>query len=183
MSNNVFSTCELTVATYVHHSRLLAGKRSNMMASALLAAATSLMWNHGNSIYFANAYASEPMSQQRSNAWTGYDIERPLAPPFPNGPCGGKVVTLPRSDLFSRQKESGNPLFNFNLSPFSSLENAVIPPRDIKVWLPKEYHSSEYSSQRFPVLYCHDGQTGEFLCVMVHASKTPPINVTHNHHT
>jgi hypothetical protein len=153
-----------------------------MMASILLAAATSLMWSHGNSIYFANAYASEPLSQQRSNAWTGFDIERPLAPPFPNGPCGGKVVTLPRGDLFSRQKESGNPLLNFNRNPFSSFENAVLPPRDIKVWLPKEYHSSEYSRRRFPVLYCHDGQTGEFSCFMAHASKTPPINVTLNQH-
>jgi hypothetical protein len=150
-----------------------------MMARVLLAA-TSLMWNHVDSI-FANAYA-EPMSPKRSNTWTGYHIERPLAPPFPNGPCGGKVITLPRVDLFSGQKDNGNPLLNFNLNPFSSLENAVLPPRDIKVWLPKEYHFPEYSRQRFPVLYCHDGQTGEFSCVMVNmivtipfASKTLPM--------
>ena len=136
-----------------------ADKRANMMASVLLLlAAASLVW------CFANAYTSESMPQQRSIAWTGYHVERPLEPPFPNGPCKGKVITLPRVDLFPGQEVSGNPFLNLNLNPFSSLENVVLPPRDVKVWVPKEYHSSEYRHQRFPVLYCHDGQTGELPC-------------------
>jgi hypothetical protein len=126
-------------------------------------AAASLVW-----CFVANAYTSESMPQQRSNAWTSHQVERPLAAPFPNGPCGGQVITLPRADLFPGQEVGGNPFFsgnnpflNLSLNPFSSLENVVLPPRDVKVWLPKEYHSPEYRHQRFPVLYCHDGQTGE----------------------
>jgi len=34
----------------------------------------------------------------------------------------------------------------------------VIAPRDVKVWLPSEYHSPENRMKRFSVLYCHDGQ-------------------------
>jgi hypothetical protein len=132
-----------------------------MVSVPLMLAAASLMW------CYANAYTSEYMPQQRPNAWTSYHVERPLAPPFPNGPCGGKVITLPRVDIFPGQVVSGisgNPFLNLNLNPFSSLENVVLPPRDVKVWLPKEYHFSEYRHQRFPVLYCHDGQTGELSC-------------------
>jgi hypothetical protein len=132
-----------------------ADKRANIMVLLLV------------SCFVANAYTSESMPQQRSNAWTSYHVERPLAAPFPNGPCGGQVITLPRVDLFPGQEVSGNnPFFNLNqLNPFTSLvENVVLPPRDVKVWLPKEYHSSEYRHQRFPVLYCHDGQTGELSC-------------------
>ncbi len=140
-----------------------ADKRANMVLLRL--AAGCLV-----SCFVANAYTSEsmPQHQQRSNAWTSYHVERPLAAPFPNGPCGGQVVTLPRVDLFPGQEVSSgnNPFFNLNqLNPFTSLvENVVLPPRDVKVWLPKEYHSSEYRHQRFPVLYCHDGQNGELSC-------------------
>jgi len=104
---------------------------------------------------FAHAYASESMPQQsRPNPLSHHYDDRPLAPPFPNGSCGGTVVTLPRRDLFPGQSDE-NLLF---INPFSSLENVVLPPRDVKVWLPKEYHSSEYRNERFPILYCHDGQ-------------------------
>ena len=100
-----------------------------------------------------------PQQQQRPSPLSRHD-ERPLAPPFPNGSCGGTVITLPRTKLFG-PVESENSFLNLNLGPFSSLENVVLPPRDVKVWLPKEYHSPEYRNTRFPILYCHDGQNGE----------------------
>ena len=92
-----------------------------------------------------------------------HHVERPLAPPFPNGACGGTVVHLPQKDIFPLQAGNSNPFLNLlNLDPLSSFENVVLPPRDVKVWLPREYHS-EHSNRRFPILYCHDGQNGKKL--------------------
>jgi hypothetical protein len=91
-----------------------------------------------------------------------HHVDRPLAPPFPNGACGGTVVTLPRKHLFPGQdgRSNNNPFLNLiNIDPLSSFENVVLPPRDVKVWLPREY--SEHSKRRFPILYCHDGQNGK----------------------
>lgn len=39
-----------------------------------------------------------------------------------------------------------------------SLNDVVLPSRDVRVWLPEEYNQNEYSQHSFPVLYCHDGQ-------------------------
>ena len=90
------------------------------------------------------AYTSESMpSSQQQRALSNksiYHADRPLSPPFPNGSCGGSVVTLPR-DLWSTD----------NL-PFPSFGNLVLPPRDVKVWLPKEYHLPEFRYHKFPVL-------------------------------
>lgn len=76
-----------------------------------------------------------------------------------NGPCDGTVVSIPRKDIFPGQANDRNSFLNLNLDPFSSLENVLLPPRDVKVWLPKGYY--ENRSQRYPVLYCHDGQNGK----------------------
>lgn len=71
-----------------------------------------------------------------------------LSPPFPNGLCGGQLVTLPPSETFAAMHAQRHP---FGLSP--------PPPRPISVWLPPGYDSASGSSyQRYPVLYCHDGQ-------------------------
>ena len=67
----------------------------------------------------------------------------PLAPPFPNGPCGGTVVTIPSKDTFGTGPLNANRI--------------LLPPRDILVWLPPEYDHTP-DDTRFPVLYCHDGQ-------------------------
>ena len=85
-----------------------------------------------------------------SGVANAYADSRPLLPPFPNGVCSGKVVTLPSDDLYSAKGSPFNPL--------SSLENILLPPRDVKVWMPAEYNKPEFRSHRFPVLYCHDGQ-------------------------
>mmetsp|Transcript_26692 Transcript_26692/g.43381 ORF Transcript_26692/g.43381 Transcript_26692/m.43381 type:complete len:359 (+) Transcript_26692:94-1170(+) len=79
-----------------------------------------------------------------------YTDSRPLLPPFPNGVCSGSVVTIPQDELYSTRSSP------FNL--FSSIENIMLPPRNIKVWMPAEYHKPEFRTHRFPVLYCHDGQ-------------------------
>lgn len=68
---------------------------------------------------------------------------RPLAAPFPNGCCNGSVLTIPRAELYSGG---------------FSLNDVVLPSRDVRVWLPEEYNQNEYSQHSFPVLYCHDGQ-------------------------
>lgn len=73
-----------------------------------------------------------------------YVPKRPLAPPFPNGPCGGKIVTLDPSLTFDTDvRLSGNKL--------------LLPPRPIQLWLPPGYN--EHSDCRHPTLYCHDGQS------------------------
>jgi len=79
-----------------------------------------------------------------------YTDSRPLLPPFRNGLCGGSVVTLPRDELYPTKSSP------FNL--FSSIENIILPPRDVKVWMPAEYQKPEFRKHQFPVLYCHDGQ-------------------------
>ena len=112
--------------------------------------------NTSTLLFASAAYTSEsmPSSQQRSfSTKTISHVDRPLAPPFPNGSCGGTVITLPR-DLYGRQRSDDNnlPFLNFNLDPLSSFGNLVLPPRDVKVWLPKEYHLPEYRYHNFPVL-------------------------------
>ncbi len=102
-----------------------------------------------NSMFVNAAYASDSpgVPQQQQQRPSSFHVERPLLPPFPNGPCDGTVITIPRKDLFPSQRLVS-----------SSYENAILPPRDVKVWLPREYHTND---KRFPVLYCHDGQNGE----------------------
>ena len=69
--------------------------------------------------------------------------QRPLTPPFPDGLCNGRLVTLPPSDHYQLDANlSGNTI--------------LLPPRDITVWLPPHY--DQYPTMKFPVLYCHDGQ-------------------------
>jgi len=137
-----------------------------MMDGALIAFAASCIVWWSNSA--ANAYQIESRFVGTKALSTSLDIvDRPLAPPFPNGPCGGKVVTIPQGDLY-RIPDGNSAFFNLNnvFNPFASVQDVILPPRDIKVWVPKEYHTSQYSQESFPVLYCHDGQNGESaLCV------------------
>jgi len=65
---------------------------------------------------------------------------RRLSPPFPNGPCGGSIVILPKEDTFGISEQLNGNTF-------------VLPPRDVQVWLPPGYNQ-----QQHPVLYTHDGQ-------------------------
>ncbi|KAL9187863.1 hypothetical protein ACHAXT_006241 [Thalassiosira profunda] len=127
-----------------------------MMPSPVVCASMSLLIV-GAGISYAHGYTSESMPGRANRPFIDTADDRPLAPPFPNGECGGSVLTLPQRDLFPVNEE-GSSFFNLNLNPFSSLDNAVLPPRDIKVWLPPVYNAPEYSDRQFPVLYCHDGQ-------------------------
>ena len=138
-----------------------------MMDGALIAfAASCIVWR--NNYAAANAYQIESRFVGTKAVSTSYlnIVDRPLAPPFPNGPCGGKVVTIPQKDLY-RIPDDNSAFFNFNNvfpNPFASVQDVILPPRDIKVWVPKEYHTLQYSQESFPVLYCHDGQNGECQC-------------------
>ena len=128
-----------------------------VMSASFLLLALSSPQNDGcqntSTLLFASAAYTEsmPSSQQQRSFSTKSIVDRPLAPPFPNGSCGGTIITLPR-DLYGRQIRSDNnlPFLNFNLE--SSFGNLVLPPRDVKVWLPKEYHLPEYRYHNFPVL-------------------------------
>jgi len=66
---------------------------------------------------------------------------RELAAPFPDGPCGGSIVTIPPSDTYAIDTRLAGNEF-------------LLKPRPIQVWLPPGYSSQA----RYPVLYCHDGQ-------------------------
>ena len=98
----------------------------------------------------AASYIQHQNNVVRDNNNMIYDVDRPLAPPFPNGVCGGTVVTIPKDYGLYGQNNNNN-FFDINL--LGSLENVVLPPRDIKVWLPKQYHLPEYRYHHFPVLY------------------------------
>lgn len=74
--------------------------------------------------------------------------KRALTPPFPDGPCGGTVVTLP---LQETHWDGANPL--------SGTGALMLPPRPILVWLPPDYEAGPGGIKKnHPVLYCHDGQ-------------------------
>mmetsp|Transcript_8735 Transcript_8735/g.18346 ORF Transcript_8735/g.18346 Transcript_8735/m.18346 type:complete len:423 (-) Transcript_8735:69-1337(-) len=119
--------------------------------------------------------SSNPIKSRRSNVESKSSAERdslsrrrgpsalperstqhlsPLSPPFPNGQCGGTVITLPAEEMYSTK---GDGLLSV-LSLPATVSNFMLTPRDISVWLPKEYDFVEFKRVDFPVLYCHDGQ-------------------------
>eukprot|EP00956_Cyclotella_meneghiniana_P018419 scaffold30636_cov100-Cyclotella_meneghiniana.AAC.8 len=83
-------------------------------------------------------------------------------PPFPDGPCSGRIVTIPGDTLYNKQKQQANNSILDTIlksNPFlPSSSSAGLPKRDINVWLPREYDEMEYQKENFPILYCHDGQ-------------------------
>jgi enterochelin esterase-like enzyme len=85
---------------------------------------------------------------------------RALAPPFPNGDCGGTVLEISPEETFG---------VDINLANINILGDLVLLPRPIKVWLPPGYSddgskatlrqsSNEERKDGHPVLYVHDGQ-------------------------
>jgi len=79
-----------------------------------------------------------------SKANTSKNIpKRPLAPPFPDGLNGGRIVTLPPSEHYLLDKDQSG-------------DSQLLPPRDVDVWLPPDYDL--HPNMNFPVLYVHDGQ-------------------------
>ena len=70
----------------------------------------------------------------RSSKKKLYIPRRELTPPFPDGLCGGELITL-----------------DDNLP----VNNWLLPPRPIKVWIPPGYDPQK---NFYPTLYCHDGQ-------------------------
>lgn len=89
-----------------------------------------------------------PSQQKREEEDSLIVPTRPLMPPFPDGLCGGRLVTLPPSEHY---------LLDTNLSG----NTLLLPPRDIQVWLPPDY--DKYPNMRFPVLYTHDGQNAMYV--------------------
>lgn len=73
-----------------------------------------------------------------------YIPTRKLMPPFPDGPCGGEMVTL-------------DPSLTFDIDVRLSGNTLLLPPRPIHVWLPPGYDPNKQPSG-YPTLYCHDGQ-------------------------
>ena len=73
--------------------------------------------------------------------------QRELQPPFPNGPCGGRVLEIAPEDTFG---------VDVNLANINVLGDMVLLPRKIQIWLPPGYDND--TEDGHPVLYCHDGQ-------------------------
>lgn len=71
-------------------------------------------------------------------------IVAPPLPPFPNGVCGGKIVSISPTEINVPEKT------------FLPSTNIFLPPRPIEVWLPPTYLDSDETHH--PVLYVHDGQ-------------------------
>lgn len=107
------------------------------------------------SIWQTSAYIADN-DGLRSSRRQNQVPKRILTPPFPDGPCGGRVVTIPGDKLYRDDTP-----FLSSVNPFSSYEDVVLPKRDVDVWLPKEYEMNEFKGENFPILYCHDGQNGE----------------------
>ena len=73
---------------------------------------------------------------------------RKLSPPFPNGSCGGRIITIPPEDTYG---------IDTNLATINLGGGLILPPRPIYVWLPPDYDKTNVV-RRHPVLYVHDGQ-------------------------
>ena len=69
-------------------------------------------------------------------------------------------MTIPGEDLY----EDETSFFDMRaLNPFTPRDNVKLPKRDVSVWLPAEYDLKEFEGKDFPILYCHDGQNGEYV--------------------
>lgn len=84
-------------------------------------------------------------SGNQKEQYKQYVPDRPLAPPFPDGLNGGRLVTIPPEEFSA-------------LDVKLSSNTVVLPPRPIDVWLPREYDDEIFADHKFPVLFCHDGQ-------------------------
>ena len=108
-----------------------------------------------NENYVQNKPSRGKMEKQGTRQQLLSIPSRKLAPPFPNGHCGGTVITIPPEDTFG---------IDVNLANVNLGGDLVLPPREIKVWLPPGYgydNSQQRQSRRrqqHPVLYVHDGQ-------------------------
>lgn len=110
-------------------------------AAFILQLNTNMRKNNYNNNRIVNQ--SVKLSNHKEESNNSLAPQRPLTPPFPDGLCNGRLVTLPPSEHYELDSNlSGNAL--------------LLPPRDIQVWLPIDYDKNP--SMRFPVLYCHDGQ-------------------------
>ena len=117
------------------------------------------------STYRGSADKRGGMARRRLREWrrasrgaSASAVSRPLAPPFPNGLCGGTVVTLP-PELTYGYTEDDNALIAAATSGGDiSAGSILLPPRPIDVWLPPSYDPTGKSGKRHPVLYVHDGQ-------------------------
>ena len=104
-------------------------------------------------------FLSEEQEVGRRHADDEVPPVRPLTPPFPDGLCGGRLVTLPPEETY---------YYHYNGKQQKQLHNnnniLLPPPRPIHVWLPPEYHDDNHhryknkNERLFPVLFCHDGQ-------------------------
>ena len=91
-------------------------------------------WLIGLSSAFSD-FAKERLPSPGTFAGSYEPRSTPLQPPFPDGPNGGQVITIP--------------------GVYDDI--TMLPSRDVQVWLPPEYDRLP-DDVRFPVLYCHDGQ-------------------------
>ena len=109
-------------------------------------------------LWRASAYISDNDAVKRTRSRSL--PKRIPTPPFPDGPCGGRLVTIPGEKLY----EKDSSFFNINaLNPFTTRDDVKLPKRDVSVWLPAEYDMKEFEGEDFPILYCHDGQNGEYI--------------------
>lgn len=87
---------------------------------------------------------SLPVSSRATTSTIPIASRRTLTPPFPNGLCGGRIITIPPQDTYG---------IDVNLANINLGGDLILPPRDIRVWLPPDYNETN----RHPVLYTHDG--------------------------
>lgn len=102
---------------------------------------------HGASSSYVGNTKRIGSSPSRSN---GEEIKlsvrrQSLEPPFPNGICGGNILTIPPEETFG---------VDVNLANINLGGNLVLPPRPLRIWLPPDYQEGD----RHPTLYVHDGQ-------------------------
>ena len=114
--------------------------------------------------YISNPNVREIHIYKRKQRLNSSNVpKKPPTPPFPDGPCNGRIVTIPGEELYKEQTSS---FLNSNvLNPFSSWEDVILPRRNVNVWLPREYDLQQYLEEKFPILYCHDGQNGMIAVV------------------
>jgi pimeloyl-ACP methyl ester carboxylesterase len=117
-----------------------------MWIPSLATFSVCLVFPHGGSAYVGNTKRSGSSPPRSNSEERKLGARRQsLEPPFPNGICGGKILTIPPEETFG---------IDVNLANINLGGNLVLPPRPLRVWLPPDYQEGD----RHPTLYVHDGQ-------------------------
>jgi hypothetical protein len=134
-------TCNSGTSSIIHGASRLESMKRQALPLVKVRALPVLLFTLA--IDYSHSFNELPSLRRFSQPFPG----RELSHPFPNGNCGGHIVTIPAEDTYG---------IDVNLADYN-VGGAILPPRPIQVWLPPGYRDD--GSKQHPVLYVHDGDS------------------------